>query len=200
MPFFRKLLQSGNKALVKRALGAVNKNKKSIKDIDKRSIYSMVSGATRDTNFPGGTGGGNSAASDLPTPADVRQHFASSSHTIVLVGGHRGGSLPVEVASQVLILDPASGKWNVLCSLPSPRIYHSTLVIDNDIYVIGGLKVEGDKPVSESGKPQKNFWKLSAASGKFDELPQIRRARHSGAAVAVYGMIHYMGGSSEKQK
>lgn len=136
----------------------------------------------------------------LMEPQDCRQYFPLPSQTILLLGGHRGGNLPVAVASQVIMLDPKTGTWDVLTNLPSPRIYHSVVEIDNDVYVVGGLKVDGDRTNYDLGKPQRNFWRLNSASGQFEDLPPLHRARHSGAAVNVYGMIHYFGGSTEKQK
>lgn len=136
----------------------------------------------------------------LQVAGDVREYFPLPSQTIVVLGGHRGGSLPVNVASQVLMLDPKNGNWEQLVDMPTPLIYHSVVEINNDIYVMGGVKVAGNQTNVDLGKPQRSFWKLDSTSGQFITMPAMHRARHSGAAVSVYGMIHYMGGSSEKQK
>lgn len=45
--------------------------------------------------------------------------------------------MPVESASQMLRLNIRTGEWEPFTQLPSPRMYHSLAVIDNQIYIIG---------------------------------------------------------------
>ena len=72
-------------------------------------------------------------------------------NNVYIIGGKTNGF--TNALDQVNRYDPISGEWDVLAPLKSSRYYHSSCVVQNKIYVIGGSgKTEVEVYDTDKGK------------------------------------------------
>jgi hypothetical protein len=96
------------------------------------------------------------------------------------------------------VFDPATGKWESLAPLPTPRSSHNAVVIDGNLYVVGGWHLHGQSPgdwqsdalVYEFANPDVGWRKLPAP-------PFKRRAISAGE---WRGKLVVIGGMNENEK
>jgi hypothetical protein len=107
---------------------------------------------------------------------------------IYAIGGSRGqGGAAI---STVEAYDPAMDVWTRKASMPSPRHFHSSSVVNGKIYVIGGcLDPYNSSPLSsvQVYDPETDTWT------RMDDMPTRRKFL---ATCAVGGKIYAIGGSS----
>lgn len=85
----------------------------------------------------------------LPSPGKSQSATLNTfGGRIVRVGGMRienGKGEPTRLTSldTVEIFDPGSGAWSKATPLPEPRSSHAAVVVDNQLYIIGGWALKG---------------------------------------------------------
>jgi len=87
--------------------------------------------------------------------------------------------------------DPEQDKWKVLEPMPTKRSGLAAASIDNNIYVIGGEKLNGSYNINEKFDTETGKWSL--------ELPMpTNRLGHD--AVALKNKIYVIGGKTGQAK
>jgi len=122
-------------------------------------------------------------AADLPTP---REHLAAvSDGTYVYTVG--GRFLSADENSPVFErYDPASGKWEKLTNMPTPRGSYGAAFIDGRIVAVGG-----EQPTQVLSTVEM----YDIASGKWRELAPINTPVHGEVVAAVGSTVYVIGGA-----
>lgn len=104
---------------------------------------------------------------------------------------------PHELHSQdsVACFDPASGEWHDLPALPEPRSSTDAVVLDGQLYVVGGWQLAGQE---KSGKWHETAWVLDLnnkpQAAQWQPLPKPPFERRALALAAHEGRIYAIGG------
>ena len=122
-------------------------------------------------------------AADLPTP---REHLAAvSDGTYVYTVGGRFLSAD-ENSPAFERYDPASGKWEKLTNMPTPRGSYGAAFIDGRIVAVGG-----EQPTQVLSTVEM----YDIASGKWRELAPINTPVHGEVVAAVGSTVYVIGGA-----
>ncbi len=115
-------------------------------------------------------------------------HFALNAlgERIVLTGGYVGFDFRNDNPS-TWAYDPAGNVWTRLADMPGPRAAHAAAVLDNKLYVVGGVGDRGRELWVYD--PKRDAWDTSWA-------PLPTRREHL-AAVALDGKLYVIGGRWE---
>lgn len=109
-----------------------------------------------------------------------------------LVAHNAAGTEPeLESLARVARFDPKRGRWEQLVPLPEPRSSHDAVIVDGELWVVGGWRIDRDgesrwhttalhRPIAEPGAP----WAAV-------DVPVKRRAH---ALVGVEGKLVVVGG------
>jgi N-acetylneuraminic acid mutarotase len=109
---------------------------------------------------------------------------------IYAIGGMSSGSnFWSGMRDTVEIYDPETDSWSIGSSMPTPRCWFTTSVVNGKIYVIGGALVS-KRPISnvEVYDPETDTWATKAS---------MPTARMSHAAAVIDGIIYVIGGGTE---
>jgi hypothetical protein len=124
----------------------------------------------------------------IPPLAIPRQEVgvAAAEGRVFVIGGigtDQQGSRVVE------IFDTRTGQWRSGPPLPIPMHHPNVAAIGSKIYVAGGFSDPGFTPVSAT-------FELDIDTEAWTPLPDLRRARAAGAAVAYNGRLYVFGGDA----
>ena len=135
---------------------------------------------------------------ELPSAPRTRDHFqAVVTDGKIYAAGGRNSSAATEQSFELTIpevdtYDLASQQWETLSSpLPTERAGSTTVLINNNIVVIGG-----ESGAMEAAHPQVEA--LDIASGTWQEWPQLQQGRHGTQAVVYDGAIYIAAGSGNR--
>ena len=107
---------------------------------------------------------------------------------IYIIGGAWGVQKPSATAETVEEYDPVGDKWKDVAKAASVRLYPTASVVNNRIYVIGGLAdLLGIDALSsmEEYSPATNLW---------TQKPDMLNPKASAASDVVNGRIYVFGG------
>lgn len=123
-------------------------------------------------------------AADLPTP---REHLAAVSDGVYMytLGGRFLSSDKNSAAFERF--DPASGKWEKLVDMPTPRGSFGAAYIDGRIVAVGG-----EEPTRVLGTAEM----YDIADGKWIILPPMPTPRHAEAVVADGSTVYCIAGAN----
>lgn len=124
---------------------------------------------------------------ELPTP---REHLGAAAlgGVIYAFGGRANGDESVQFAAAAEALDLASGRWQTLPPLPTPRAGLSAVAAGNAVVAAGGERGEFVFANVEAFEPSAGIW---------HSLPRLATARHGLAAVTDgAGNLFALGGST----
>eukprot|EP00301_Raphidiophrys_heterophryoidea_P015916 c24881_g1_i1.p1 GENE.c24881_g1_i1~~c24881_g1_i1.p1 ORF type:complete len:137 (-),score=29.26 c24881_g1_i1:282-692(-) len=96
-------------------------------------------------------------ASDDPEARKRRQR--GEAYCGYLIGGNNNKGDPISLTT-VHIFDPASSSWRAADTkgaIPKPRSRHSAVVIGSNIYIHGGVNVDNDLHVLDTGETNVNY-------------------------------------------
>jgi N-acetylneuraminic acid mutarotase len=125
---------------------------------------------------------------ELAPMGQPREHVAAVAFAgeIWVLGGRWQGD--GELAS-VEIYDPATGRWRLGPAMSEPRSGHAAATSDGFIVTLGGELVSSTRAVLRS---------VERTSGTaWEPLPDLPVGLHGVPAVAVGGVLHVLGGSTE---
>jgi len=105
---------------------------------------------------------------------------------IVLVGGRLADSLGVHATDQVVALDPRTGRWRLLPSLPIALSYPCAASTAGRIFVVGGFD-RGSRPTRRA---------FVLAGRRWRSLPRLPEARAAAGAAILAGRLYVVGGVS----
>ena len=91
--------------------------------------------------------------------------------------------------------DPETGKWESLAELPEPRSSHDAVVIGDRLYVVGGWRLGGEKPVWHETAWMADLSKDEIAWTRLPDPPFLRRALALGH---LDGKLYVIGGMQKK--
>ena len=91
--------------------------------------------------------------------------------------------------------DPETGKWESLADLPEPRSSHDAVVIQDKLYVVGGWRLGGEKPVWHETAWMADLSKEEIAWTQLPDPPFQRRALSLGH---LDGKLYVIGGMQPK--
>lgn len=92
-------------------------------------------------------------------------------------------------------LDPETGKWESLAELPEPRSSHDAVMIQDRLYVVGGWRLGGEKPVWHETAWMADLSKDEIAWTRLPAPPFLRRALALGH---LDGKLYVIGGMQKK--
>ena len=143
---------------------------------------------------------GNSAWQELPVEAPM-QGLSLVTHGghIYRIGGLRALNDDVDLpdlhsTNSFARFDPATKTWTSLTSLPAARSSHDAVVIGDQLFVVGGWKLDGD----EDGT-----WHRHALVANLGESPIVWQRipvpfqRRALAAASMNGNLYVIGGMNE---
>ncbi len=90
---------------------------------------------------------------------------------------------------------PETGKWESLAELPEPRSSHDAVVIQDRLYVVGGWRLGGEKPVWHETAWMADLSKDEIAWTRLPDPPFLRRALALGH---LDGKLYVIGGMQKK--
>ena len=131
-----------------------------------------------------------------PLP-EARHHIAVSivGDKLYGIGGFRGGFPNWEAQNNVFDYDFNTEKWAQTTPLPQPRGEHSTVVIDEKIYVIGGrYKRNPDSANFNEHFDTASMLVFDPNTKAWSSAPDAPTARNSHAAAVIDGKIYVVGG------
>jgi serine/threonine protein kinase/N-acetylneuraminic acid mutarotase len=122
-------------------------------------------------------------AAEMPTP---REHLAAVSDGVYVytVGGRFLSA--DDNSSAFERFDPASGKWEKLANMPTPRGSYGAAFIDDRIVVVGGEEPTQVLPTVEM---------YDISDGKWTTLAPIKTPVHGEAVAAVGSTVYVIGGA-----
>ena len=91
--------------------------------------------------------------------------------------------------------DPETGKWESLAKLPEPRSSHDAVVIQDRLYVVGGWRLGGEKPVWHETAWMADLSEDEIAWTRLPDPPFLRRALALGH---LDGKLYVIGGMQPK--
>ncbi|MBI4393286.1 MAG: hypothetical protein HY556_05745 [Euryarchaeota archaeon] len=100
-----------------------------------------------------------SAGPDLPVAVD-HSSLVAHNGTLYLFGGYEGGS-PSTIAASWKVATEAA--WRVLDALPRARAAHAAAVVEDRIYVVGGLGASGLIGEVDVYSPDSGQWSVAPA-------------------------------------
>jgi N-acetylneuraminic acid mutarotase len=122
-------------------------------------------------------------AADLPTP---REHLAAVSDGVyVYTVGGRVLSADENLAA-LERFNPASGMWDKLANMPTPRGSYGAAFIDGRIVAVGG---------EEPTRVLATVEMYDIASGKWTTVAPLGTPRHGEAVAAVDQTVYCIGGA-----
>jgi N-acetylneuraminic acid mutarotase len=122
-------------------------------------------------------------AADLPTP---REHLAAVSDGVyVYVVGGRLLSAD-ENSAALERYDPASGKWEKLANMPTPRGSYGAAFIDGRIVAVGG---------EEPTRVLATVEMYDVTNGKWSTVAPLGTPRHGQVVAAVGSAVYCIGGA-----
>ena len=134
----------------------------------------------------------------LPNAPHTRDHFqAVVADGKIYAAGGRNSSAATEqtfelTVPEVDVYDVASQEWQTLsASLPTERAGSTTVLVDNNIVVIGG-----ESDAMEAAHHQVEA--LNIATGTWEEWPRLEQGRHGTQAAMYDGTIHIAAGSGNR--
>ena len=130
---------------------------------------------------------------DLPQPR-LFAVAVSSGGWIYLLGGISNAGNYTTMSNDLWRWRPGEKAWETLASLPGPgRISHAVVVIDGDIYVLGGATTGSDDVEN-----LKDAYRYDTRTGKWTRLPDLSVAKRAWCAVAVGERALVLGGYTDK--
>lgn len=130
---------------------------------------------------------------DLPQ-ARLYAVSVSSGGWIYMLGGIGKAGDYKTMGSEFWRWRPGMKKWEVLQPLPGPgRISHAMVVVDRDIYVLGGATTGG-----QDVENLKDAYRYDTRSGKWTKLPDLSVANRAWWAVAVGHRALVVGGYTDR--
>ena len=90
---------------------------------------------------------------------------------------------------------PETAKWESLAKLPEPRSSHDAVVIQDTLYVVGGWRLGGEKPVWHKTAWMADLSKDEIAWTRLPDPPFLRRAL---ALAHLDGKLFVIGGMQQK--
>ena len=97
--------------------------------------------------------------------------------------------------ADVVRFHPETGRWESLAGLPEPRSSHDAVVIGNELYVVGGWRLGGEKPVWHETAWMADLSKDEIAWTRLPDPPFQRRALSLGH---LDGKLYVIGGMQPK--
>ena len=91
--------------------------------------------------------------------------------------------------------DPETGEWESLADLPEPRSSHDAVVIQDRLYVMGGWRLGGEKPVWHETAWMADLSNDEIAWTRLPDPPFLRRAFALGH---LDGKLYVIGGMQQK--
>lgn len=136
-----------------------------------------------------------STAAPMPTPR-VFAGAAALGARIHVVAGLSDEDVKLQRAGAVHeCYDPTTDSWKPLTPIPAPRSRLAVAVVNDRLYVLGGLETDAkehrDSARVDVYDPAKDAWERG---------PDLPLARHAHAAAVIDGKIFVMGGYSLKEK
>lgn len=104
---------------------------------------------------------------------------------IYIFGGLGDPFADVRFNGEVLRYDPHADEWTMLSSMPVVVNHCAVVMLDGEIYVIGGRSAAQDHSLVQIYNPEHDQWR---------EGISLQQARAGHAAVVVDGLIYVMGG------
>jgi len=98
----------------------------------------------------------------------------------------QAGSSPA-ITDSVHRFDPATGSWTSVAPIPHPRVSSTAVVVDDLIYVMGGMDRDGGFPTSVDV--------YDPGTDKWGEGPSLQRGRSGQCGASVGGTAYLVGGS-----
>lgn len=97
--------------------------------------------------------------------------------------------------ADVVRFHPETGRWESLAGLPEPRSSHDAVVIGNELYVVGGWRLGGEKPVWHETAWMADLSNDEIAWTRLPDPPFQRRALSLGH---LDGKLYVIGGMQPK--
>ena len=129
----------------------------------------------------------------LPNAPDARDHA-----TIAIINGQvvaaagRKSDFPntfLNTVSRTNVYDFKTGDWSKQANIPTARAGTMTVAHNDEVVVIGGETINGAHDDVEA---------YNVKTGKWRKLNPLNRARHSGAAAFISGVLHVVSGSERR--
>lgn len=124
-----------------------------------------------------------------PLPGPLRNHaLVAHRDWLYCVGGFDGSTFRAEVLAARIGPNGSVGAWRNVASLPSARAYHTAVVFQDNLYVIGGsggaiLADVLHAPIRPEG-----------SLGAWSSNTPLPEARESHATVVAHGRLYVIGG------
>ena len=131
-----------------------------------------------------------------PLP-EARHHVAVSVVEDYLygIGGFAGGFPNWEAQSAVFVYDFNTEEWAESTPLPEPRGEHTAVVIDGNIYVVGGrFKETPDAANFNDHFDTASLIVFDPTTEEWSPAPDMPTARNSHAAAVIEGKMYVVGG------
>ncbi|MEL7434758.1 MAG: kelch repeat-containing protein [Chloroflexota bacterium] len=127
----------------------------------------------------------------------ARHHIAVSivEDTLYGIGGFVGGFPNWEAQSTVFVYDFNTEEWTESTPLPQPRGEHTAVVIDGEIYVVGGrFKRTPDSANFNDHFDTASVLVFDPITEEWSPAPDMPTARNSHAAAVIDGKMYIVGG------
>lgn len=112
---------------------------------------------------------------------------------IFVVGGFVANEIKEE-SKYVDRYDVEDNQWLHFSGLPAPRRHHAAVVLDNDLYLIGGSEPYNKDIIPV---PTNTVFRMSLESKKWSPVSEMNVYRHSHCACVIKGHIYVIGGKGK---
>lgn len=134
-----------------------------------------------------------------PLPKILRYSSVSlKDNHIFVLGGHQNGEVYDEIYFSTINSDGSLNSWKSMQTLPNPSTYHTSLVINQEIFIIGG-STNSQGSLELTNKIYMAEIKTDASLSTFTTISSLPEARGLHGSIVNNGRFYVIGGWNKEK-